>query len=98
MAKIIRIKNRAYKPGYYVDDETGERVDVPRRIADAEYAVITGHQIHARLKCNSGKWVAVERGDDTTFGLVVSPLNLTKWRALRKWALRKWGGVNGKED
>jgi hypothetical protein len=91
MARLTRIKNRCYATRYRVDDETGERYEIRRVRSHAEYAVVTGQKVHARLKRNNGHWVAVERGDDKKFGMVVSPLNIRSWRQVREWALERWG-------
>lgn len=59
--RIKRIRNRVYEPGYYVDEETGERCDVRRLKANAEYAVVRRDENHgraeilARLKRNNGQ-------------------------------------------
>jgi hypothetical protein len=90
--KIIRIKNRSYRPGTYRDETTGESCDVQRITSHAEYAVVTGQTIHAKLKRNGSKWFAVAGCEGEKFGAVCSPMNVTSWRALRLWALKKWGG------
>jgi hypothetical protein len=90
--RITRIKNRSYVDGYYVDEGTGERCDVKRVKSHAEYAVVKGQQVFARLMRSNDQWVAIERQDETKFGMVVSPMNVRSWRALRAWALKKWGG------
>jgi hypothetical protein len=92
--RLTRIKNRVYETASKRDDDTGEEYEHRHVKSQAEYAVINGQKVLARLKLNNGQWVAVERGDDRKFGLVVSPLNIRGWRDLRRWALKKWGGAN----
>jgi hypothetical protein len=76
---VVRVKNRVYN-------------DDGRLVSHAEYAVVDGDRQLARLVLNRRAWVAVEASDGNGFGKPVSPMNLTLFRDVRKWALEKWGG------
>jgi len=91
-AKVSRIKTRIYEQCYRVDEATGEKLEYRRVVQHAEYAVIAGERIYARLKRNNGHWVVVTRADDKKFGLPISPVNVRSFQEAKNWALRKWGG------
>lgn len=78
--KVCRVRNRVYENG------SRSRVKV-----HAEYGVIDGQQVVARIKRNGNSWVAFERSDEQRLGLPVSPMNLRLLRDLKSWALERWG-------
>lgn len=88
--RITKIKARVYETAYLVDEETGESRDVRRVKRHAEYAIIDGVKIKGVMRKNNYKWIVFARDSEERFGLAISPINLTSWRDVRRWALRKW--------
>lgn len=74
--QVMRVKNRVYNEG--------------RLVSHAEYAVVDGEHVLARLVFNRRSWVAVECGSSIGFGKPVSPMNLVLLRDVKRWALEKW--------
>lgn len=87
--RITKIKERVYETVYRVE-ETGESRDVRRVRRHAEYAIIDGVKVKGVMRRNNNKWVVFACDDEKRFGLAISPVNLTSWRDVRKWALRRW--------
>lgn len=90
--RVIRIKNRVYS-----QLDADDHIHARRRVkSHAEYAVIHGRQIFARIRCVSrNKWVVLERADEQRFGLAVSPLNMISLRDVKQWAIAKYAKGKG---
>jgi hypothetical protein len=78
--KLRRIKNRKYF-------ETGETRSL---VEHAEYGVIAKRETLARIVFNRGKWIALELGNGNRFGRPVSPLNITRLRDVKRWAIERY--------
>jgi hypothetical protein len=74
--KITRVKNRVYD---------GRRIK-----SHAEYAVTDGEQVFAHLIFNRHAWIVVQRSEPNSFGKAISPMNLTYFADVKKWAIEKW--------
>lgn len=75
--RVTRVKNRVYE---------GRRIK-----SHSEYAVTNDEQIFAYLIFNRGAWIAVQRSTPHSFGDAISPMNLTYFADVKRWAIQKWG-------
>lgn len=75
--RVTRVRNRVY---------AGSRIK-----SHAEYAVVDGTQTLAHLIFNRHAWIAVQRSTPNSFGNAISPMNLTYFADVKKWAIEKWG-------
>lgn len=78
--RVIRIKPRVWENAF-----------TPRRVLSwAEYAVITGNTLHAKIVRNGRAWYVVETNNPDRFGLPVSPANLTRLEDVKQWAIERY--------
>jgi predicted type IV restriction endonuclease len=91
--RLIRTKQRVYE---FDPERTawsrkdGAHIPVRSVKAHAEYAVVEGANIFARIVFNRGAWIVVERSDEKSFGKPVSPLNLKLLRDVKEWAIERY--------
>ncbi len=82
--KFARLKNRVYS------DE--------RLRTHAEYGVVDGDRLLARIVRNGGKWIALQVSSENQFGRPVSPINYILLRDVKEWALEKFSRAEDRRN
>jgi hypothetical protein len=80
--KFTRLKNRAYRDHAMLD----RRVVVTH----AEYGLVDGDRLLARIIRNGNKWIALQVSEANQFGRPVSPINYVLLRDVKEWALERF--------
>ena len=78
--RFARLKNRVYHDG-----EGALQVR-----SHAEYGIIDGANLVARIVRNGSKWIALQITEDNQFGKPVSPMNYVLLRDVKEWALERF--------
>jgi hypothetical protein len=58
-------------------------------VTHAEYGIVDGDQVLARIVRNGNKWIALQVTNGN-FGTPVSPLNYVLLRDVKEWAMEKY--------
>ncbi len=78
--RIARLKNRVYHDG-----------EGPLQVSShAEYGILDGTTVRARIVRNGSKWIALQITEDNKFGKPVSPMNYVLLRDVKEWALERF--------
>ena len=81
--RFARLHDRVY----FNDGSDG----TPRRVkTHAEYGLLDGDRLLARIIRNGKKWIALQVSEDNQFGRPVSPINYVLLRDVKEWALKRW--------
>jgi len=78
--KFARLKNRVYHDGE----------GTLQLRSHAEYGILDGATVLARIVRNGSKWIALQITEDNKFGKPVSPMNYVLLRDVKEWALERF--------